>query len=96
MTLINQNTRRVLTQILRLRSSRLLEQSLAQRLVGSHHQIIPIVSTFPGRRYCTTGSTSSALGIAEKKLQLIYTCKVCNTRQGKQISKIAYDKGNQG
>lgn len=35
----------------------------------------------------------SELGKIETKLYLAYTCKVCNTRNSKTISKVAYTKG---
>lgn len=35
----------------------------------------------------------SQLGQIEPKLYLAYTCKVCNTRNSKTISKLAYTKG---
>ncbi|XP_031628139.1 uncharacterized protein C24H6.02c-like [Contarinia nasturtii] len=37
--------------------------------------------------------TQSELGKIETKLYLAYTCKVCNTRNSKTISKIAYSQG---
>lgn len=37
--------------------------------------------------------SKSQLGELETKLQLIYTCKVCCTRNAKTISKVAYQKG---
>ncbi|XP_042214810.1 DNL-type zinc finger protein-like [Homarus americanus] len=33
------------------------------------------------------------IGKIEPKFQLVYTCKVCNTRQSKTISQLAYKKG---
>lgn len=34
-----------------------------------------------------------AVGKIDPKFQLVYTCKVCNTRQSKIISQLAYKKG---
>lgn len=43
-------------------------------------------------RLCSTDKTS--LGqLQDRKLALGYTCKVCNSRNTKFISKLAYDKG---
>lgn len=33
------------------------------------------------------------IGRIDPKIQLIYTCKVCNTRNSKTISKVGYTKG---
>lgn len=41
---------------------------------------------------CEDGSKQS-LGKIEPKFQLVFTCKVCNTRQSKTISQLAYKKG---
>ena len=38
-------------------------------------------------------NTSVPLARLQGRLQLIYTCKVCNTRNMKHISKQAYEKG---
>ncbi|KAH8313953.1 hypothetical protein KR067_005440 [Drosophila pandora] len=40
-----------------------------------------------------TATTSIPLGELQTKLTLIYTCKVCETRNLKTISKVAYQKG---
>lgn len=37
--------------------------------------------------------SSVTLGQLEKKMQMIYTCKVCSTRNSQTISKLAYTKG---
>lgn len=36
---------------------------------------------------------SIPLGKLEKKFQMLYTCKVCNTRNSQTISQLAYNKG---
>lgn len=52
-------------------------------------------------RFCSSSSdihviskdSSVPLGKLDGKLHLAYTCKVCNTRNVKYISKVAYTKG---
>jgi len=41
----------------------------------------------------TSEQNSQALGKIQPKLLLAFTCKICNSRIEKQISKIAYTKG---
>ncbi|XP_045123910.1 DNL-type zinc finger protein-like [Portunus trituberculatus] len=49
------------------------------------------------RPFCSSGSESSdssqSLGKVSPQLKLVYTCKVCSTRQTKYISQLAYKKG---
>lgn len=47
--------------------------------------------------FCSSASESSdasqSLGKVNPQLKLVYTCKVCSTRQTKYISQLAYKKG---
>lgn len=49
------------------------------------------------RPLCSSSSESSdhsqSLGKVSPQLKLVYTCKVCSTRQTKYISQLAYKKG---
>ena len=50
------------------------------------------------RPFCSSGSqltsdSSQSLGKVSPQLKLVYTCKVCSTRQTKYISQLAYKRG---
>uniref|UniRef100_A0A0K8SZ83 DNL-type domain-containing protein n=1 Tax=Lygus hesperus TaxID=30085 RepID=A0A0K8SZ83_LYGHE len=71
-----------------------------QRLFVGHQTVLPTVNSLPKLqvRHFTHSRTvaapsSKVLGKLEGKLQLGFTCKVCHTRNNKNISKIAYTKG---
>lgn len=57
---------------------------------------LPPISLIFVRQFCSQEPSqgSTKLGqLQDRKLALGYTCKVCNTRNTKFISKLAYEKG---
>jgi len=57
---------------------------------------LPPISSIFVRQFCSQEPSqgSTKLGqLQDRKLALGYTCKVCNTRNTKFISKLAYEKG---
>lgn len=67
--------------------------SSVQRLSMTRTFVRP--QTAVNHNFCTNHAPpeSIPLGQLEKKIQMLYTCKVCSTRNSQTISKLAYSKG---
>lgn len=97
-----------LRTLVRLNSQRLVQLS-AKRSAQQYVQCRSghIAGFYPKRSYCDQPSKKEEcpktiadacrsipeIGRIEPKLHLAYTCKVCNTRNSKTISKVAYERG---
>lgn len=87
------NVRTIMTAIVlskqNIRKTCILNQTLPHQLpVFVFNNITKFINTS-----APTKSQSIPIAKLEGKLQLVYTCKKCNTRNLKHISKLAYDKG---
>lgn len=74
-------------------SSRTRAEPVTKRISVNNH-VKSFCSQPPSLPEAQKSSDPQPLGqLDTSKLNLQYTCKVCNTRNSKQISKVAYHKG---
>lgn len=81
-----------LQQLLRINLSFSSSHILTQTVHDVHSRSTRLESArflnFPTKNFAT-----EVLGVLEGKFQLLFKCKKCNTRNSKEISKLAYYKG---
>lgn len=71
---------------------------IALRRCLSSVQRLNVIQTFArpqivvNHNFCTN-PTAIPLAQLEKKIQMLYTCKVCSTRNSQTISRLSYEKG---
>jgi hypothetical protein len=83
--------------ILRRTLSTLQRTTLIKSSILTPKQINPTRYNFCTKTTQDTSSESNSvvLGKLERKFQMMYTCKVCQTRNSQIISHLAYEKGKQ-